>query len=67
MLKNKGKILNKNKEDTMIPTKEHYTSSITEGEDVEIEDVPETEFRKLIVILFGNNQKQIQDLNEKCS
>lgn len=40
MLKNKGKILNKNKEDTMIPHKEHYNSSITEGEDVEIEDMP---------------------------
>lgn len=37
----KGKTLNKNKEDTMSPSKEHYNISIIEGEDEE--DMPEME------------------------
>lgn len=67
MQKNKGTILNKNKEDTMIPHKGTLQLFNNRREDVEVEDVPETEFRKLIVIFLGNNQMQIQDLNEKCS
>lgn len=63
----KGKTLNKNKQDTIRTSKEHYNCSIIEGEDEEIEDMPETEFRKLIVGLLRNSLKQMHHLNEKLS
>lgn len=67
MLK-KGNNFNKSKEDCMSSTKEHYvSSSIIEAEEEETEDMPETEFRKLIVRLLRSNQKLIHDLIEKCS
>lgn len=53
---------NKNKETNETSPKEH--TSVLECEDEETDEMPETEFKKLIIGLLRSNQKQIYKLKK---
>lgn len=60
MLKNKYRnIRNKNKEDNMPPQKELNNTLILECEDKRIDEMPENEFKRIIIHLLRNTENKV--------